>query len=629
MDIKLQVGDETVFIDREHMTSVYQLDDIKNLAETAYRHFMEHEEEIIYILERDGRILGVLSIGDLERFYIRGTGAIEINSRYTALGSIDYEAAADFFRKHKTINELPVITDNRELLGVIRKKKENYLRNGQRDSLKYSRNGGIRYVKGEIGRFIHMARARVILYTYSNMNIVRHLNAKKRRRFLDRGNRKDVHLWKGLTEEEWKAFWQTEYCEGLVQEFQKERAEQTPILEKGVPYYSDQQGKYFHFKDGYRVTAGNPLGMNRRIIMFGPCIVAGAYCKDQQTIEAYLQNHLIRDDYMEWGVFNCGAYSPEQCYGHLFIQELAEDDIVVILCEEQWMPDKYLDQLVFQGDLTSDFLKIPNLEDCFVDVPSHCNYIVNRQLAERIYKDIRGIGLLDAPKTAGVSVSLQDCYINWDIRAYFADYFKQYGLHRAPDNVRTGAVVMNCNPFTKGHRYLVEQALGMVDKLYLFVVEEDKSYFRFEDRFQMVKAGVADLEKVHVVPSGKYVLSKDTFAQYFEKECVQTVESMDYDLYIFGEIVAANLGIQYRFVGEELFDQVTKAYNEAMKRILPDFGVTVVEIPRITADECEQVVISATLVRKAITEKDMDMIEKLCPESTTMYLEKQLKLGGW
>ncbi len=623
MDIKLQVGDETVFIDREHMTSVYQLDDIKNLAETAYRHFMEHEEEIIYILERDGRILGVLSIGDLERFYIRGTGAIEINSRYTALGSIDYEAAADFFRKHKTINELPVITDNRELLGVIRKKKENYLRNGQRDSLKYSRNGGVRYVKGEIGRFIHMARARVILYTYSNMNIVRHLNAKKRRRFLDRGNRKDVHLWKGLTEEEWKAFWQTEYCEGLVQEFQKERAEQTPILEKGVPYYSDQQGKYFHFKDGYRVTAGNPLGMNRRIIMFGPCIVAGAYCKDQQTIEAYLQNHLIRDDYMEWGVFNCGAYSPEQCYGHLFIQELAEDDIVVILCEEQWMPDKYLDQLVFQGDLTPDFLGIPNLEDYFVDVPSHCNHIVNQHLAERIYMDIRKTQLLDMPKTMGILASLQDYYINWDVRTYFAGYFKQYGLHREPDNVRTGAVVMNCNPFTKGHRYLVEQALGMVDKLYLFVVEEDKSYFRFEDRFHMVKAGVADLENVHVVPSGKYVISKDTFAQYFEKECVQTVESMDYDLYIFGEIVAADLGIQYRFVGKEPFDQVTRAYNEAMKRILPKFGVEVIEFPRILSEESGAMV-SATMVRKAIMEKDTDLIKVLCPESTYTFLEKYL-----
>lgn len=623
MDIKLQVGDETVFIDREHMTSVYQLDDIKNLAETAYRHFMEHEEEIIYILERDGRILGVLSIGDLERFYIRGTGAIEINSRYTALGSIDYEAAADFFRKHKTINELPVITDNRELLGVIRKKKENYLRNGQRDSLKYSRNGGVRYVKGEIGRFIHMARARVILYTYSNMNIVRHLNAKKRRRFLDRGNRKDVHLWKGLTEEEWKAFWQTEYCEGLVQEFQKERAEQTPILEKGVPYYSDQQGKYFHFKDGYRVTAGNPIGMNRRIIMFGPCIVAGAYCKDQQTIEAYLQNHLIRDDYMEWGVFNCGAYSPEQYYGHLFIQELAEDDIVVILCEEQWMPDKYLDQLVFQGDLTPDFLGIPNLEDYFVDVPSHCNHIVNQHLAERIYMDIRKTQLLDMPKTMGILASLQDYYINWDVRTYFAGYFKQYGLHREPDNVRTGAVVMNCNPFTKGHRYLVEQALGMVDKLYLFVVEEDKSYFRFEDRFHMVKAGVADLENVHVVPSGKYVISKDTFAQYFEKECVQTVESMDYDLYIFGEIVAADLGIQYRFVGKEPFDQVTRAYNEAMKRILPKFGVEVIEFPRILSEESGAMV-SATMVRKAIMEKDTDLIKVLCPESTYTFLEKYL-----
>ncbi len=374
---------------------------------------------------------------------------------------------------------------------------------------------------------------------------------------------------------------------------------------------------------GCLVTAGNPIGMNRRIIMFGPCIVAGAYCKDQQTIEAYLQNHLIRDDYMEWGVFNCGAYSPEQCYGHLFIQELAEDDIVVILCEEQWMPDKYLDQLVFQGDLTPDFLGIPNLEDYFVDVPSHCNHIVNQHLAERIYMDIRKTQLLDMPKTMGILASLQDYYINWDVRTYFAGYFKQYGLHREPDNVRTGAVVMNCNPFTKGHRYLVEQALGMVDKLYLFVVEEDKSYFRFEDRFHMVKAGVADLENVHVVPSGKYVISKDTFAQYFEKECVQTVESMDYDLYIFGEIVAADLGIQYRFVGKEPFDQVTRAYNEAMKRILPKFGVEVIEFPRILSEESGAMV-SATMVRKAIMEKDTDLIKVLCPESTYTFLEKYL-----
>lgn len=44
-----------------------------------------------------------------------------------------------------------------------------------------------------------------------------------------------------------------------------------------------------------------------------------------------------------------------------------------------------------------------------------------------------------------------------------------------------------------GHRYLIEEAKKQVDFLYIFVVEEDKSCFRFCDRFKMVKDGVSDL----------------------------------------------------------------------------------------------------------------------------------------
>lgn len=87
--------------------------------------------------------------------------------------------------------------------------------------------------------------------------------------------------------------------------------------------------------------------------------------------------------------------------------------------------------------------------------------------------------------------------------------------------------------------------------------------------------------------------------------------------------MAAGLGIQYRFVGEEPFDQVTRAYNEAMKRILPKFGVEVIEFPRISLEENGEMV-SATMVRKAIMEKDADLIKVLCPESTYMFLEKYL-----
>lgn len=76
---------------------------------------------------------------------------------------------------------------------------------------------------------------------------------------------------------------------------------------------------------------------------------------------------------------------------------------------------------------------------------------------------------------------------------------------------------MNCNPFTLGHRYLIEEACSQVDILYVFVVEEDKSYFKFEDRIEMVRQGTKDLKQVQVLPSGKYIISKETFAQYFKK----------------------------------------------------------------------------------------------------------------
>lgn len=610
------------FITVENMTSVYEITDILDLPQTAYTHFMDYDDEVLYLL-RDGRMAGVLSIGDLERYYDRQECELRINTDYTSIPEIDFKAAAIFFERIKTINEMPVVTNSKELLGVIRKPKENWLRERQRHALKYAVSGRYRFGRDEIWRFMNGTKARVLFYKYSINRIVNRLDRRECERLDKRRKCTDANIWKGLSEEEWKNFWQSEYEEGLVDTMRQEIIAHKPVLENGVAVYPDMEGKCFQFANGYRVTPNNPSAADRRIFMFGPCIVMGAYCKDDQTIESYLQGYLVEDHYTEWKVLNRGAYSPEYCYGHMFLQELSEDDVVIVICEEKWAMDQSTNNIILQGDLTADFLKIPSLSNNLVDTPSHCNYIVNQQLAERIYKDIRQTGMLDTSKEAGVPERLQDYYINWDVHAYFADYFEQYGLHREPDNVRTGAVVMNCNPFTKGHRYLIEQALGMVDRLYLFVVEEDKSYFRFEDRFQMVKSGVADLGNVQVVPSGKYVISKDTFAQYFEKECVQTVESMDYDLYIFGGVVAAGLGIQYRFAGEEPFDPVTRAYNEAMKRILPAFGVEVVEFPRVSLEENGEVV-SATLVRKAIMEKDTDRIQMLCPESTQILLEKYL-----
>lgn len=186
-----------------------------------------------------------------------------------------------------------------------------------------------------------------------------------------------------------------------------------------------------------------------------------------------------------------------------------------------------------------------------------------------------------------------------------------------------GSVVMNCNPFTLGHRFLIETALTQCDFLIIFVVQEDKSRFPFEDRLRLVKEGVADLKNVAVFPSGRFVLSSLTFSEYFNKSKLQdrTIDT-SLDVTLFARDIAPCLHITKRFAGKEPFDAVTRQYNETMHRILPEYGIEFVEIPRKTAVQGGEVIISASRVRDLLEKGDFDAIRPLVPESTFHYLEK-------
>lgn len=616
------------FLDRVNMTSVYEQKEIRDLPGLAYDHFLHGEGEVLYILN-EGKVQGVCSIGDLERFYMEGVEELKLNRNYTSLTEIDYHNAAVFFDRVETVNEIPIITEYNELLGIIKYEKEKTVKNAQRRSLKKARRN--LWYKREICRFINTTRAKVLVYTIPYKKIWDQMNESEKQLLKERIKKADDIHWLGLSDEEWKRFWKEEYEEGIVDTMKAEMEQCALMIENGVPFFPDINGKCYHFQNGFRVTPNSPPDANpaeagRRIYFYGPCFFLGAYCKDDQTIAYYIQNKLNENHDSCWKTINRGLFGPEYCYARMFVEELSEDDIVVIGCMDSLrLSDEHMSNLILDGDLTEVFSEIKSLTDYLIDFPLHCNYIVNQKVAERIYRDICAEGLLGGIENvtgkAASTEKIQDYYINWDVYEYFIEYYGQYGLYRENSNLVKGAIIMNCNPFTKGHRYLIEQALRRVDKLYVFVVEEDKSYFAFQDRIRMVQQGVEDLADVRVIPSGKYILSKDTFAQYFEKENVHVIENMDYDIRIFGEVVAKDLGIQYRFVGEEPFDRVTKAYNETMKRILPEYGVTVVEIPRAVCDAESGNIISATLVRKALKEKNWQEIEMLCPISTVFYLK--------
>jgi len=183
---------------------------------------------------------------------------------------------------------------------------------------------------------------------------------------------------------------------------------------------------------------------------------------------------------------------------------------------------------------------------------------------------------------------------------------------------RVGAVIVNCNPFTLGHRYLIETAVANCDFVHVFVVQEDLSVFPFDVRYRLVQQGVRDLANVQVHEGGDYIISQATFPSYFLKEHKQVVDAhASLDVGIFAEKIAPVLGINVRFVGQEPLCPVTSHYNQVMQDLLPGFGIDVVEIER---KELDGDVISASQVRKFLREDKFEAIRKIVPDSTYTYL---------
>lgn len=185
---------------------------------------------------------------------------------------------------------------------------------------------------------------------------------------------------------------------------------------------------------------------------------------------------------------------------------------------------------------------------------------------------------------------------------------------------KIAALVMNANPFTLGHQYLVEKAARENDLLHLFIVSEDASLVPFKVRKQLVMEGTAHLDNICYHDSGPYIISNATFPSYFQKDENAVIESHAMlDLTIFTEI-AQTLGINRRYVGEEPTSLVTGIYNQIMSEKLPENGIECVIVPRRTDGEKA---ISASTVRQAIKDNDMDTLRKLVPESTLRYFESE------
>ena len=232
-------------------------------------------------------------------------------------------------------------------------------------------------------------------------------------------------------------------------------------------------------------------------------------------------------------------------------------------------------------------------------------FLYTKESTARFFGDL---GFYEIARVDGTLVFMENR------RDGFAGYLR--ALEKTRREGRSAALVMNANPFTLGHQYLVETAAGACDTLHLFLVSEDASLVPFGVRKKLVEAGVAHLPNVVCHDSGPYIISSATFPSYFLKDENAVIEGhARLDLAVFIKI-ARTLGITARYVGEEPASLVTGLYNQIMAQQLPEAGIDCVIIPR---REAAGAPISASTVRGLLQEGRLEEIRPLVPESTYAY----------
>lgn len=179
------------------------------------------------------------------------------------------------------------------------------------------------------------------------------------------------------------------------------------------------------------------------------------------------------------------------------------------------------------------------------------------------------------------------------------------------------ALVVNCNPFTLGHKAVIAKAAAENAAVVVMVVEEDRSLFPFAARLKLVREGLSGYDNVLVLPGGKYIISAATFPGYFTRGEEVTTAQTRLDAAVFAKHIAPALGVNSRYVGNEPYCEVTCAYNQALLEILPTRGIEVKVMSRM---EVDGTAVSASRVRELIRQDDWAGIRRLVPETTYNYL---------
>lgn len=397
-------------------------------------------------------------------------------------------------------------------------------------------------------------------------------------------------------------------------------------FENDLILFEDCNCELVNIENGIRKTYGEPEEYVATIYFIGFCTIYGRLSEDKATIPSVIQE-LINKSEKKYRVVNLGTLIPMEALKLLEKLKIKKGDIFVIFYSI--FPESMKKQIPVTDICEKvNMLRMKKYQDkeIYLDMMLHISDYGNMLYGEVLYEEIEE-HLTENEKIYENNIyalfkkDYRDLEILYGFEEYLTDLRKL--KEKVPsDKKRIGSVVMNCNPFTLGHQYLIEFAAKQMDYLYLFVVEEDMSYFSFSDRLEMVRKGTEKMENVCVLRSGKGCASGITMPQYFGNKYVENRQMekipLGLDLRLFSQYIAPELNIGYRFIGEEPLDQITRQYNQTMQHVLPKFGIEVIEISRKNTEDGS--VISASKVREAFQNGNLRSVQNMIPFSTKNYL---------
>lgn len=286
------------------------------------------------------------------------------------------------------------------------------------------------------------------------------------------------------------------------------------------------------------------------------------------------------------------------------------------------------DELLAGGGLSGDVLKCIAVSDALRDTGMSLS-LVSHLLSVAQSNGHQQLKVFTKPENKGIFENFSFHAIASAPKAILMEngnglrnYCSQLNALAGDKGEKRGVIVMNANPFTLGHRYLVEQAAAQVDTLFIIVVKEDRSLFSYAERKAMIMAGVADIANVVVCEGSDYAISAATFPTYFLKQLSDATDThITLDLDLFARHIAPALGATVRFAGSEPLDATTRRYNRLMTELLPAQGIDFVEIERCLINDN---IVSATAVRDALTEQTLLKALPLVPHTTVPYLVSRL-----